>query len=55
MFYGLVILGEIVDVFEVKGIIVDCCDVDLMGGIKMLGEYVVCIDLYVEVVVEVIV
>lgn len=51
--YGSVTAAEIAMELEAKGITVDKRRLDLGGGIKTLGDYVVHLDLHPEVVAEV--
>jgi large subunit ribosomal protein L9 len=51
--YGSVTAGDVAELLEKKGIIVDRRRIDLEGGIKSLGDHPVRIDLHPEVVAEV--
>lgn len=50
--YGSVTAGEIADLLEAKGFILDRRRIDLKGGIKTLGEHPVRIELHPEVTAE---
>lgn len=49
VFYGLVILCDVVEVVVVEGFVIECCQVVLIVLIKDLGLYEVCVYLYLEV------
>jgi len=51
--YGSVTAGDVAELLEKKGIIVDRRRIDLEGGIKSLGDHPVRIELHPEVVAEV--
>ncbi|HSS78756.1 MAG TPA: 50S ribosomal protein L9 [Thermoanaerobaculia bacterium] len=51
--YGSVTAGDVAELLEKKGVIVDRRRIDLEGGIKSLGEHPVRIELHPEVVAEV--
>ena len=51
--YGSVTAGDVADVLERKGFVVDRRRIDLEGGIKTLGDHSVRIELHPEVVTEV--
>lgn len=51
--YGSVTAGDIAEVLEKKGFIVDRRRIDLAGGIKALGDHTVRIELHPEVVAEI--
>jgi len=51
--YGSVTAGDVAELLEKKGVVVDRRRIDLEGGIKSLGEHPVRIELHPEVVAEV--
>ena len=51
--YGSVTAGDVADVLEKKGFVVDRRRIDLAGGIKSLGDHPVRIELHPEVIAEV--
>lgn len=51
--YGSVTASEIADALEAKGVSVDRRRIDMVGGIKTLGEHIVRIELYSDVTAEV--
>ena len=51
--YGSVTAGDVAELLDKKGIIVDRRRIDLEGGIKSLGDHPVRIELHPEVVAEV--
>ena len=51
--YGSVTAAEVAEALQNSGISIDRRDIDLAGGIKVLGEHAVKIDLHPEVVAEV--
>lgn len=51
--YGSVTAAEIAAALEAKGVTVDKRRIDLVGGIKSVGEHIVRIDLHTEVAAEV--
>jgi len=51
--YGSVTAGDVAEVLEKKGFVVDRRRVDLEGGIKTLGDHPVRVELHPEVIAEV--
>jgi large subunit ribosomal protein L9 len=51
--YGSVTAGDVAEVLEKKGFIVDRRRIDLEGGIKTLGDHPVRVELHPEVIAEV--
>jgi large subunit ribosomal protein L9 len=51
--YGSVTAGDVAEILEKKGFIVDRRRIDLEGGIKTLGEHPVRVELHPEVITEV--
>jgi len=51
--YGSVTAGDVADVLEAKGFVVDRRRIDLEGGIKALGDHPVRVELHPEVIAEV--
>ncbi|HEX9941863.1 MAG TPA: 50S ribosomal protein L9 [Thermoanaerobaculia bacterium] len=51
--YGSVTAGDVAEVLEKKGFVVDRRRIDLEGGIKTLGDHPVRIELHPEVIAEV--
>ena len=51
--YGSVTAGDIAEVLERKGFVVDRRRIDLEGGIKTVGDHPVRVELHSEVVAEV--
>lgn len=51
--YGSVTAGDVAEVLERKGFVVDRRRIDLEGGIKTLGDHPVRIELHPEVITEV--
>jgi large subunit ribosomal protein L9 len=51
--YGSVTAGDVAEVLEKKGFVVDRRRIDLEGGIKSLGDHPVRIELHPEVIAEV--
>jgi large subunit ribosomal protein L9 len=50
--YGSVNVSEIAEALAAKGVEVDRRQIDLVGGIKALGDHLVRIDLHSEIVAE---
>ena len=53
--YGSVTAGDVAELLEKKGFVVDRRRIDLEGGIKTLGDHPVRVELHPEVIIEVIV
>jgi large subunit ribosomal protein L9 len=51
--YGSVTAGDVAEILERKGFVVDRRRIDLEGGIKTLGDHPVRIELHPEVITEV--
>lgn len=51
--YGSVTAGDVAEMLEKKGFVVDRRRIDLEGGIKSLGDHPVRIELHPEVIAEV--
>jgi large subunit ribosomal protein L9 len=51
--YGSVTAGDVAEVLEKKGFVVDRRRIDLEGGIKTLGDHPVRVELHPEVIAEV--
>ena len=51
--YGSVTAGDVAEILEKKGFVVDRRRVDLEGGIKSLGDHPVRVELHPEVIAEV--
>ena len=51
--YGSVTAGDVAEILEKKGFVVDRRRIDLEGGIKSLGDHPVRVELHPEVIAEV--
>jgi large subunit ribosomal protein L9 len=51
--YGSVTAGDVAEILEKKGFVVDRRRIDLEGGIKTLGDHPVRVELHPEVITEV--
>ncbi|HBL30857.1 MAG TPA: 50S ribosomal protein L9 [Acidobacteria bacterium] len=53
--YGSVTAGDVAHALEAKGVVVDRRRIDLVGGIKTVGDHTVHVDLHPEVTADVVV